>query len=62
MTDKMVYEAGKGDRYRKVDQEKFASNYDLIFGKKNENCSSEKRTVAQARSKTDKPTTRQSED
>jgi hypothetical protein len=30
----MVYEAGKGDRYRKVDKEKFANNYDLIFGKK----------------------------
>jgi hypothetical protein len=34
MTDKMVYDAGKGDRYRKVDSEKFANNYDLIFGKK----------------------------
>ena len=32
--DTMVYEAGKGDRYRKVDKEKFANNYDLIFGKK----------------------------
>jgi hypothetical protein len=32
--DKMVYDAGKGDRYRKIDQEKFANNYDLIFGKK----------------------------
>jgi hypothetical protein len=30
----MVYEAGKGDRYRKVDKEKFSNNYDLIFGKK----------------------------
>jgi hypothetical protein len=32
--DTMVYEAGKGDRYRNVDQEKYANNYDLIFGKK----------------------------
>ena len=47
--DKMVYEAGKGDRYRKVDQEKFASNYDLIFGKKNEDSSSEKRALASTR-------------
>lgn len=36
MTDTMVYEAGKGDRYRKVDSEKFANNYDLIFKKKND--------------------------
>lgn len=36
MTDKMVYDAGKGDRYRKVDSEKFANNYDLIFKKKND--------------------------
>lgn len=46
----MVYEAGKGDRYRKVDSEKFANNYDLIFKKKNDtvqdNPSSE-RTLAQ---------------
>lgn len=34
MTDKMVYDAGKGDRYRKVDQKKYENNYDLIFGKK----------------------------
>ena len=50
MTDTMVYEAGKGDRYRKVDSEKFANNYDLIFKKKNDtvqdNPSSE-RTLAQ---------------
>lgn len=51
MTDKMVYEAGKGDRYRKVDQEKFANNYDLIFGKKKnepvQDSSSPERSVAQ---------------
>ena len=51
MTDKMVYDAGKGDRYRKVDQEKFANNYDLIFGKKKnepvQDSSSTERTVAQ---------------
>lgn len=50
MTDTMVYEAGKGDRYRKVDSQKFANNYDLIFKKKNDtvqdNPSSE-RTLAQ---------------
>lgn len=50
MTDKMVYDAGKGDRYRKVDSEKFANNYDLIFKKKNgtvqDNPSSE-RSLAQ---------------
>jgi hypothetical protein len=31
----MLYEAGKGSRPRaKIDQEAYASNYDLIFGKK----------------------------
>ena len=49
--DKMVYDAGKGDRYRKVDQEKFANNYDLIFGKKKnepiQDSSSTERPVAQ---------------
>ena len=50
MTDKMVYDAGKGDRYRKVDSEKFANNYDLIFKKKNgtvQDNSSSERTLAQ---------------
>ena len=51
MTDTMVYEAGKGDRYRKVDSQKFANNYDLIFGKKKnepvQDSSSTKCTVAQ---------------
>ena len=51
MTDKMVYDAGKGDRYRKVDSEKFANNYDLIFGKKKnepvQDSSSTQCTVAQ---------------
>ena len=48
MTDKMVYDAGKGDRYRKVDQEKFANNYDLIFRKKDDkNSPSPERTLAQ---------------
>jgi hypothetical protein len=28
--------AGKGDRYRPVDQEKWDSNWDAIFGKKTE--------------------------
>ena len=50
--DKMVYDAGKGDRYRKVDQEKFANNYDLIFGKKKDdkvqNNPSPQCTVAQS--------------
>ncbi len=27
---------GKGDRFRKVDQKKFADNYDKIFGAKDE--------------------------
>jgi hypothetical protein len=49
--DTMVYEAGKGDRYRKVDQEKYANNYDLIFGKKKndpvQDSFSTERTVAQ---------------
>jgi hypothetical protein len=36
MTDKMVYDAGKGDRYRKVDSEKFGNNYELIWGKKSD--------------------------
>lgn len=26
--------AGKGDRYRPVDQEKWSANWDAIFGKK----------------------------
>ena len=26
--------AGKGDRYRQVDQKKYAENYEKIFGKK----------------------------
>ena len=58
MTDKMVYDAGKGDRYRKVDSEKFANNYDLIFGKKNDkNSPSTERALAstsQEKEKTDK--------
>jgi len=53
--DKMVYDAGKGDRYRKVDQDKFANNYDLIFGKKNDkNSSSTERPVAESGNKDDK--------
>jgi len=28
--------AGKGDRYRPVDQEKWSANWDAIFGKKTE--------------------------
>ena len=48
----MVYEAGKGDRYRKVDKEKFANNYDLIFGKKNDkDSSSTERPVAESGNK-----------
>ena len=55
MTDKMVYDAGKGDRYRKVDQEKFANNFDLIFGKKNDKDSaSTKCPVANTDTKEDK--------
>jgi len=51
----MVYDAGKGDRYRKVDQDKFANNYDLIFGKKNDkNSSSTERPVAESGNKDDK--------
>ncbi len=30
-------EAGKGDRYRKVDQKKYGDNYDRIFRKKHGN-------------------------
>lgn len=30
----MANEAGKGDRYRKVDQKKYSKNYDKIFGDK----------------------------
>lgn len=57
MTDKMVYDAGKGDRYRKVDQEKFANNYDLIFRKKDDkNSPSTERTLAQTDTKSDKTT------
>lgn len=32
----MAWEAGKGDRYRKVDQKAYADNWDKIFGKKQE--------------------------
>jgi hypothetical protein len=31
----MTHVAGKGDRYRKVEAEKFNSNWDNIFGRKN---------------------------
>jgi hypothetical protein len=52
----MVYEAGKGDRYRKVDKEKFANNYDLIFGKKKnervQDSPSAERALAQSESET----------
>lgn len=34
MTDK--WEGGKGDRQRRVDHKKFESNWDRIFGKKDE--------------------------
>jgi hypothetical protein len=30
----MAREAGKGDKQRPTDKEKFDNNYDLIFGKK----------------------------
>ena len=54
--DTMVYEAGKGDRYRKVDKEKFANNYDLIFGKKKnervQDSPSAERALAQSESET----------
>lgn len=30
----MASEAGKGSKQRPTDQEKFSTNYDLIFGKK----------------------------
>jgi hypothetical protein len=29
--------AGKGDKYRKVDYEKYSRNWDMIFNKKKEN-------------------------
>lgn len=41
--------AGKGDKRRPTDEQKFRENFDKIFGKKNENSSSTKRPVAQAR-------------
>ena len=40
------HSAGKGDKYRKVDMEKFRENYEKIFGtkkKKNSNSKKEKK-------------------
>ena len=58
--DKMVYDAGKGDRYRKVDSEKFANNYDLIFGKKKnesvQDSSSTERSLAETTREADTKT------
>ena len=39
-------EAGKGDKRRPTDEQKFRENFEKIFGKKDENSSSTKRTVA----------------
>ncbi len=54
--DTMVYEAGKGGRYRKVDKEKYGNNYDLIFGKKKnepvQDSPSAERALAQSEAET----------
>ena len=56
----MVYEAGKGGRYRKVDQEKYGNNYDLTFGKKKneqvQDSPSAERAVAQSESEAETKT------
>ena len=40
-------EAGKGDKRRPTDEQKFRENFDLIFRRKDENSSSTKRPMAQ---------------
>jgi len=37
MNDSRQHGAGKGDKYRPVDREKYRENYEKIFGKKKTN-------------------------
>lgn len=37
MSKSRVHNAGKGDKYRPVDRDKYRENYEKIFGKKKKN-------------------------
>ena len=49
MSDSRQHGAGKGDKYRPVDREKYRENYEKIFGKKKTNVNKNSKTSIKRR-------------